>query len=571
MSGTKLYEASGNGDVEAVKSILEGGAIPQLSDDDIGNALNYAALKGHREVMAILLEKIPSLNGDHLGFAIIHAASENQIEALNFLMKEGPTYGLAGIYIGVALIQAAFKGHIEFVKILLESTPTLQLDFRHFESALHHAAFEGHEEVVTLLLEELPSFKDQGAGIALGYAIQEAASENKIEVMKILLKEGPAYHIPALLIGRALDSAASKGHVEAVNFLLKEGPSFNLAQWSVVCALTHAASRGYNEVTKILLEAEPDFELRNGYLRPEIEDAASKGYIQAMKIVIDDMKVVNILLGAGEVVRSSEDANYGTALDIASRFGLTKVVKILSEAGADFDVLREHLQAIPHHTFNGNFEIMKRLVEAGANIGSSNEANYETALNIASRFGLTEVVKALIKEGANVSSKSILAAVAEGHIEIVNILLEEEDDSYMREEAFLAAMEMRQTEVAEEILKKGGFGLDDCDDYRLALVTACRVGQIEIVKMLLEKRNNVNRIFRGIAGTPVTAACEGENPEIVKLLIGKGIDVRAIAPRCSMSECTICTVTALEIAQEKGNDEIKQLLLAALAAENEHQ
>lgn len=599
MSGAKLYEASGNGDVDAVRSLLKAGASPQLSDDDLGTALIHAASKGqieivkillepgsapfpvnleyagvalshaaseaHREVVAILLEELEEISDPpiciHLAYAIMHAASENKIEALKVLLKERPTYHLSDYYIGGAIAQAASKGRVEAMKILLELDPTVDEWYSDYLSgALSHAASEGHIEVLSLLLGALRKAKAPGTWLSLVLAIGHAASENRIEALKILLKEGFYDGGRSLLYAGALNRAASKGHLEAVKLLLEEVPSLDCSRSFVPSALTDAASGGYIEVTKILLEAGLNIELEDGFLRPALQGAASKGYIQAMKIVFDDMKIVNILLGAGEDVGSSNDANEGTPLDIASRFGLTKVVKILSEAGADFDVLREHLQAVPHHTFNGHFEVMKLLVEAGEEIDTSNEATYETALHIASRFGLTQVVKALIKEGANVNDTSVLAAVSEGHIEIVSMLLKEEDDRCMREKAFLGAIKMSQTEIAKEILKKGNFDLNAMHDHDLALEAACHMGQIEIVKLILEEKtveiDPMNRSWR----TPLSVACEGGHLEIVELLLEHKVVNTNCIVSCLMPSCLGCCKTALSIARERGNYEIAQLL-----------
>jgi ankyrin repeat protein len=72
---------------------------------------------------------------------------------------------------------------------------------------------------------------------------------------------------------------------------------------------------------------------------------------------------------------------------------------------------------------NGHIEVVKLLLEKGANI----HADDDFSLRIASQQGHLEVVKLLIENGANVNAQddySLRWASQNGHIEVVKLLLE---------------------------------------------------------------------------------------------------------------------------------------------------
>ena len=90
-----------------------------------------------------------------------------------------------------------------------------------------------------------------------------------------------------------------------------------------------------------------------------------------------------------------------TALMQACRFGLTNVVKILLQAGADVNLTNnDGNNALWLACFSGDLATIEVLLEAGVNIDNQNITG-ATALIYAASAGKTDVVKCLLEAGAN--------------------------------------------------------------------------------------------------------------------------------------------------------------------------
>ena len=74
-------------------------------------------------------------------------------------------------------------------------------------------------------------------------------------------------------------------------------------------------------------------------------------------------------------------------------------------------------------------DIVKILLNKGANINKAGPTHGDTALIVAARWGRTDMVKYLILRGANVNAQDVkgktalMTAIKNGHIEIVEVLI----------------------------------------------------------------------------------------------------------------------------------------------------
>jgi len=92
-------------------------------------------------------------------------------------------------------------------------------------------------------------------------------------------------------------------------------------------------------------------------------------------------------------------------------------------------------------------EILKLMIEYGANVNSENVFG-RTALHFSSKYGFTDIVKILIANGAIINATNdhsgqppIFAAIEQGHIEIVDILLAGGADTSLKNRDKLTALE----------------------------------------------------------------------------------------------------------------------------------
>ena len=192
--------------------------------------------------------------------------------------------------------------------------------------------------------------------------------------------------------------------------------------------------------------------------------------------------------------------------------------KLVSAADKDFC-----LTALSHRVCKGYWEVVKCLIEHGADVNAADKDG-RTALLDASERGHFEVVKYLIERGADVNAAdeygytALLDASEKGHFEVVKYLIE-------------GGVDVNVTSV----------------DGSTAVWFACWRGHFEIVKFLIQNgfRKDVN--FCGKGGrTALWYASQNGNLDAVALLIGLGANVGG---------------AALSVATQNGHLEVVKCLI----------
>ena len=161
-----LYDLCRSGDIEEVRSAMERGEDANKKLSPKGRtALHVAAVKGHREIVALLLEQ-PGTDlsvTDDAGWTALHlAAYTGHKEVLiSLLSQPGVDVNVANItgseaYRGAtALHIAAQLGHMDILALLI-NCPGIDLNATSHQgwTALHYAARSSHKDVVELLLNQ---------------------------------------------------------------------------------------------------------------------------------------------------------------------------------------------------------------------------------------------------------------------------------------------------------------------------------------------------------------------------------------------------------------------------------
>jgi len=120
---TALHLAAHAGTMDATRVLCEGGAEVDIVDNDDRTPLHVAALNGHLEVVAYLLEKA-------------HASA-------NMLDKNDQT----------ALHFACIGGYLEVCQKLIDHEAYTEVDTASNLQPLHFAALSGHTSIAKLLLQ----------------------------------------------------------------------------------------------------------------------------------------------------------------------------------------------------------------------------------------------------------------------------------------------------------------------------------------------------------------------------------------------------------------------------------
>lgn len=178
-----------------------------------------------------------------------------------------------------------------------------------------------------------------------------------------------------------------------------------------------------------------------------------------------------------------------------------------------------------------NGDLLKLLLEKGADVNFSNRYNFGAPLHCACERGRCDFVKLLLEYGAEVNKLScpirntaLYVASEKGHLDIVEVLLAKKADTSL---------------------------VNNQDETPLDV--ACQNGHLEVVKALVDNGADVNWSGRW-EGTPLIYACQEHHFEIAKLLLDSGANMNPVG-------CSRPLHTPLYHAALYGNTNLSRLLL----------
>lgn len=248
---------------------------------------------------------------------------------------------------------------------------------------------------------------------------------------------------------------------------------------------------------------------------------------------------INVADGAGR-----------TPLSIAAKRGDQKMVKLLLDTrkvAVDFDFKNlGSNSALLDAVESGSEATVKLLLETGQfRVDQRSEA-----LSSAATHGHESVVKLLLgTRNVKMFKDSLASAARRGHWGAVKLLFNADETGYQPSLAFEAAKQHQNT-LLQLFLDKSGPRLGN------PLAGAAAGGNVEIVRMLIDRGATVNDETGYSGPTALQESAANGHFEVVKLLLAANADVNA-AP------CGFYGSTALQAAVEGGHLEVLNLLLTA--------
>uniref|UniRef100_A0A8B9CD56 Ankyrin repeat and KH domain containing 1 n=1 Tax=Anser brachyrhynchus TaxID=132585 RepID=A0A8B9CD56_9AVES len=455
-----LAEACSDGDVNAVRKLLDEGRSVNEHTEEGESLLCLACSAGYYELAQVLLAMHANVEdrgnkGDIT--PLMAAASGGYVDIVKLLLVHCADVNAQSSTGNTALTYACAGGFVDIVKVLLKAGANIEDHNENGHTPLMEAASAGHVEVARVLLE-------YGAGI------NTHSNEFKESALTLACYKGIILYLILFLLGANLEEvndegytplmeAAREGHEEMVALLLAQGEitvslafimkhavltsvfcanSSNLAcavttelkhlncgganinaqtEETQETALTLACCGGFSEVADFLIKAGADIEL--GCSTPLME-AAQEGHLELVKY----------LLAAGANVHATT-ATGDTALTYACENGHTDVADVLLQAGADLE----------HESEGGRTPLMKAaraghlctvqfLISKGANVNRATANNDHTVVSLACAGGHLAVVELLLAHGADPThrlkdgSTMLIEAAKGGHTNVVSYLLD---------------------------------------------------------------------------------------------------------------------------------------------------
>lgn len=313
--------------------------------------------------------------------------------------------------------------------------------------------------------------------------------------------------------------------------------------------LTLAAIAGSVPLCEKLLEKGIDVSARleGSTFGSALVAAAHKGNTEVVKLLVKSGADVNMLL-------QSEEGYFDSALTAAVNSDHIETTRYLvNEAKADVNMPLRHEvfgSALGRAAYNGNYDIVKCLVEAGADVNKPmKHMFFGSVLQTAARRADLKTVRFLVQDGGadvnmvlrNPSAGSALESAAFwGRLETVKYLVEEAHADvnlialHGKGSALAAAAASADgTEIVEYLLKKGADpNMPLPGGYSgSALAAAVFAGEFQHVKLLVEAGANVNMpLQHGDYGSALAAAGPIYIDEIVIYLLESGADVNMLLP-----------------------------------------
>ena len=390
-------------------------------------------------------------------------------------------------------------------------------DDKYKVSALQMAAANGHLDMVKKLVEH---------GANLDKAVPSAAVNGQKQILEFMLEKNPSQ----LAINKALISAAGSENTDIVQFLLDKGADVNfINKDNDNTALIRAAGSLKIENARLLLSKNADVNAKvDDLITPTALFAAStaamysQSYSDMIDLLLDHGADVNVLNKKDnstpllEVITASN-----TAGEEVEQLRL-KIVQNLLNKGADLTVRAKWMESwqptpllAAIHTRKPQIALL--LIEKGAEVndesgmtsGSNPNAHY-TALMQASEKGMADVVKALIDKGAEINTRNedgnsalLIATESNEGAEALPILLDKGADVTVTNNEGRTAL-MNASAIT------GHFGADD-------------------IELLIKKGVNVNA-SDGNGWTALMFAAKGqyENADVVKKLLDHGADIALV-------------------------------------------
>ncbi len=474
-----------------------------------------AAIRGHTEVIKLLLEHSPDPNtGDKDGnTALMFATQSGEAGIIELLLAHGADIALVNKRNGTALVFAVAKPRPQIAQLLLEHGATLP---RELAAEVLQAVLQWNNLEVARLL--FARGADANSVLPSGDTLlMNAVESDNREVTGLLLEHGAKVNARTRDGRLPVKTAVDKGYHGIVKLLLEHGADVNTRDDEGRTLIMAAANKGKVALAQLLVEYEADLRItsKNGWTVLEIAEAAQSSEVSRVlresgaiseKVYTETKKLVEAVIGgeikaAQSALKRGADVNakhvYGggsgkPVLIIAAALGHTKMTRLLLDHDAAVDIkdsivyresfskslqklafgIADRVKGNPALIFAalyGHAEIVELLLERGADVNAKNDME-NTALSYASEYGRHAVVKTLLEHGADVNGRyflsitALMEAAENGQLEVVKLLLEHGADVELKIEASgsrhgWTALQIAEAEGHTEIanlLKKAG-------------------------------------------------------------------------------------------------------------------
>lgn len=344
-------------DISTIKKLISEGANIHVNDDYF---LRWTCQKGYLPIVKLLVELGANMNACD-GLPLINSCEYGHLEIIKYLVENGADLGTDNLNENddSALDLCCMNGHLEIIKYLAENGMDIHVDD---DGALFMACSFKHLNIVKYLVEN-------GADINNRYQLESICSCADLNTIKYLVESGVDFNDYGYLA-----TCCKRGDLEIVKYLVEAAAGEHIDK-----VLLDTCARGFCDIVKYLVESAANISDNNDALLV----ASEYGRVDVVKYLIEQK--IDVCGNNNYVLKASANNGriYDNNLSFQSVIYFNKWSSFLKNKSQFY------------------FEIIKLLVEAGADVNADN--GY--ALRISSEKKRDDVVKYLIEQGADTNVK----------------------------------------------------------------------------------------------------------------------------------------------------------------------
>lgn len=219
----------------------------------------------HTQILIFLLFLVSFSCSSDIHLSLLDASSQGDIETVRTLLAQKANINIKTKNGTTPLMLAAMKGHVATVKLLIDNGAFVNAKNKFGVTALMYAALENRRDAVAVLLDRGAkiNLRSKKGKTALIFAqerqnieIAEMLKKTKVKLESEFSESG---------FDSNLIAAVASGHIPTVKRIISKGVDINETDEDGNTALIWAASLGQTAIVKLLLENGADVNIRNNY------------------------------------------------------------------------------------------------------------------------------------------------------------------------------------------------------------------------------------------------------------------------------------------------------------------
>ncbi|KAM0560007.1 hypothetical protein ACHAPJ_003964 [Fusarium lateritium] len=548
---TGLHVASAIGFRQLASALMDNGYDDDkhAADSDFSTPLHYAAAFGQPDIVEELLDRgahiDEGIEGDFMT-PLHKAAVEGNVKVMQKLLQRGADpNATCGSYGGV--INAAIEsGNCDAVKLLV--THNVSLITRKEEDE-EESVESGNCDAVKLLVTHNVSLitrKEEDEEESDEEENDDDEDDDDEDDDDEDDDDEDEDDDEEEIIKSPLALAAMRADLTVFEFLIKEY-SDKLPPEEFDIALIKAAELGRQEAFTRLFN---DFEHTQKAKQEALDEASFGDHWAIVSMILDNCPDLNC-------DKTFLQTAQGTDGDDEIR--ILGAMWEYSQGGISPDMLDKSLYEA---TDFENERTVELLLQYGASANATGKA-YGNALTAAAFDGTINIIKMLLDAGADINSAdgwALQTAAEQGHVEVVNLLLERgananaitTHESMSQGTALQAAVESGQGDIVDILLEHGADPNLGGGEFGHPIIAAASKSEEVIFEALLRAKADVNVTGGEYMSTPLIYAAMSLPQSSLRLLLDAGADINFVANDGD---------TALIVTAWNGDTESVQFLL----------